>query len=53
MIHAEFEYKDKYTKGDNWSHTAGTGESLEQIKKFFGFGTDPSCEYRITKIEEV
>lgn len=51
MLHIIFEYRDGYSRDGKWSQQECTCESLEQCKDFYGLGTDPSCEWRILKIE--
>lgn len=50
MLEIEFEYKDRYTKG-NWSRQSCVMESVETCKKWYGLGVD--CEYRIVSVKEV
>lgn len=50
MVHIEFEYKDKYTKG-KWNKQSCTVSSVEACKKIYGLGVD--CEYRILSVKEV
>lgn len=52
MVHVVFEYKDSLSHG-NWNRQECVVSSVEQCKKIYGLGTDPDCEYRILKVEEV
>lgn len=50
MVHVVFEYRDGYSRG-NWNRQEAVCESVEQCEKFYGLGIDPSCEWRVLKVE--
>ena len=50
MLHIEFEYQDKYTRGE-WSKQECVVSSVKECKEIYGLGID--CDYHILKVEEV
>lgn len=47
-----FRYKDDWSKGE-WKTQECVVESVEECKKIYGLGIDPTCEYEIISVEEV
>ena len=52
MVRVTFKYKDVYSNG-KWREQSCTATSIKECKEFYGLGIDPTCEYRILKVEEV
>ena len=47
-----FRYKDEWSNG-KWKIQECQAESVEQCKKFYGLGIDPTCQYQILSVRDV
>lgn len=50
MVRVTFRYRDDYTHGQ-WSTQTCVVRSVEECKRIYGLGTDPTCEYEIINIQ--
>ena len=52
MVRVKFKFWDEFTTKEGMEQEC-TVSSLEECKKIYGLGTDPTCEYQIISVEEV
>lgn len=49
MVKVKFKFKDAHTNGQ-WREQECSCHSLEECKRFYGLGIDPTCEYEILSV---
>jgi len=52
MLQITFRYRDDYTHG-RWQTQTCVVRSVEECKRIYGLGTDPTCEYEIVNIQKI
>lgn len=49
MVTVEFQYRDKFSRGE-WRKQTATGDSIREIAEWYGLGIN--CDYRILSVKD-